>query len=170
MARKETYVMVLRGGKQPSSLLFNVGGEGESTTLLKLKGRKTGLIFSEIVSVLSRYGAVSPLKTSEREEIFAIREDLGPIIGGFLILLRRSRSPKSWLSLLGDVLEGKYPILTTAFESYLTMAFDMSRFDKAYGGRRRQTLTPAVLDASSTALKAFVKSILKSREKNLIPS
>jgi len=160
MTIKQTYVLKLRSGKR-SSILFNVGGEGKSMTLLRLKGTNTTLIFNEVISALSRYGAISPLKTSEQEDVFTIREDLGPIIGGYLILLRRSRNPKKWLTLLNDVLEGRYPILVTAFENYLTMVLDMSRFYRIHSNNDKQILKTNILDASSSALKAFVSAILR---------
>jgi len=162
MSTKQAYIIILRRRKRAFDILFNVGNESKTTTLLRLRGRRADVIFNTIISALSRYGAVSPLKTSEDEDVFAIREDLGPIIGGFLILLRRSTNPKKWLNLLNGTLEGRYPMLVTAFENCLTMAIDMSRIDKSHAKRRKYTmLTPRVLDAISAALKKLAETISK---------
>ena len=162
MSTKQAYIIILRRRKRVFDVLFNVGNESKTTTLLRLRGRRADVIFNTIISALSRYGAVSPLKTSEDEDVFAIREDLGPIVGGFLILLRRSTNPRKWLGVLDDILEGKYPMLVTALENYLTMAIDMSRLDKLHAKRRKyMMLTPRVLDAVSAALKKLVEAISK---------
>jgi len=164
MLRQGTYVIMLRSCGHSPTISFNIGGEDEPTTLLRLAGRNTELIFKEIISALSRYGAISPIKISQHEEIFSIRDDLGPIIGGFLILIRRTNNPKKWLGVLNEVLEGKHPELVIAFESYLTMTIDISRINKFHSKKQKQALTPIVLDASSRALKEFVKVLLKKRE------
>ena len=167
MLRQGTYVIMLRSCGQSPTISFNIGGEDEPTTLLRLAGRNAELIFKEIISALSRYGAISPIKISKHEEIFSIRDDLGPIIGGFLILIRRTNNPKKWLSVLNEVLEGKHPELVIAFESYLTMTIDISRINKFHSKKQKQALTPIVLDASSTALKEFVKTFLKSKKESI---
>ena len=165
MSTKQAYIIILRRRKRVLDILFNVGNESKTTTLLRLRGKRADVIFNAIISALSRYGAVSPLKTSEHEDVFTIREDLGPIVGGFLILLRRSTNPKKWLSILNDTLEGKYPMLVMAFENYLTMAIDMSRIDKSHAKRRKyMMLTPKVLDAVSAALKKLVEAFSKMDE------
>jgi len=167
MSERETYIIILRKDKRSSTLSFNIGGKEELMTLLKLVGKNVNFIFKNIVSILSKYGAISPIKISDREEIFTVREDLGPIIGGFLILFRRSRNPKKWLSLLNDVLEGKYPTLVIVLENYVAMALEMSRVDKHRNKGQKQALTPIVLDASSTSLKAFAKIFLKNGKKKI---
>jgi len=167
MLRQGTYVITLRSDGQSSTISFNIGGEDEPTTLLRLVGRNAELIFKEIISALSRYGAISPIKISKYEEIFSIRDDLGPIIGGFLILIRRANNPKKWLDVLNEVLEGKHPELVIAFESYLTMTIDISRISKFHSKRQKQALTPIILDASSTALKEFVKVLLKNKKESI---
>ena len=167
MLRQGTYVIMLRSGRRSSTISFNIGGEDEPTTLLRLVGRNAELIFKEIISALSRYGAINPIKISKYEEIFSIRDDLGPIIGGFLILIRRTNNPKKWLSVLNGVLEGKHPELVIAFESYLTMTIDISRINKFHSKKQKQALTPIVLDASSRALKEFVKVLLKNKKESI---
>ena len=157
MSEEETYIITLRRKGKETIMNFNVGSKDRSTTLIRLKGRKTQMIFNEIISALAKYGAITTLKTSEKEDAYAIRDDLGPIIGGFLILVRRSVKPRKWIDVLNDTLDGKHPALVAAFENFLTMTLDLSKIERS----NDKTISPIVLDAMSSSLKTLTTMLIK---------
>ena len=93
--------------------------------------------------------------------MYTIREDLGPIIGAHLILVRRARNVDKWNSFLQELLEGLYVGVAKAFSSFLEIALELSR--SMHDKRKSYSLPPLVADALSSALKRFVNKIIKAR-------
>jgi len=60
---EETYYLIFKSGKEKSELLFNIGTKDRTSTLLRLKGRKTKETFNKILPILSKAGCITPLQT-----------------------------------------------------------------------------------------------------------
>jgi len=159
MPSSPSYVIELIKRRNRFEILFKAGSEGELATLVRLGGKQAQTIFNSLVDILSKRGGLIPLSTSDDHRKYSIRDDLGPIVGAFLILVRRSWKPMKWIKISNEIMEGKYPGLAQAFEYYLEMAIDLS---KANGRRGKgYSLSPKVLNAISVAMKKFLESYIK---------
>jgi len=158
-----TYYITLRRRGNFPELRYYIGGESELTAVLKLSGKYSEQVFSSVVGTLARCGGCVPVKVSGEELTYGIREDLGPIVGAYLILVRRSRDVERWGKFLAELVEGEHVGVAKAFTVFLEVAIEMSRAVRLYSPRRREryALAPHVLDALSSALKQFVNKLTK---------
>lgn len=159
---KYAYYITLRKRGKEYEVLFNIGSESKTTAILKLRGVNADKIFNYAVEALARQGALVPLRISEHEAAYAVREDLGPLVGAYLILARRTRKAEKWGDFFTKLLEERYTGIAGAFSAFLELALELSR---SLPGRKRgksSTLSPIALDALSAALKQFVDRIVKA--------
>jgi len=160
-----TYYMVMEKKRDNIvEISFSIVDESHSTTLLKLGGKSTSMIFEDVISTLAKYGACTPVKVSSAKAVYGIREDLGPIVGAYLILIRRARNIKKWNNFFYELIEGKYIGIAKAFASFLEVAIEMSRSINAKEARKKKrqyVLNPHILNALSSALKQFINKIIK---------
>lgn len=161
-AEKLTYYMALRKRRRGWEISYHVGSEEKLSTILRLNGKNAEKVFRGAIKALARQGAVIPSRVSEEEEVYAIREDLGPVMGAYLILVRRARNPDKWDSFLNNLLSGQYAGMAKALSLFLELAIDLSKSLPEKGTRRRYSLSPIVLEALSTALKHFVDKLAKA--------
>jgi len=159
---KLTYYVTLRKTRRGWLVSYHVGSEGKLATLLRLNGRSADKVFRGVIKALARQGAVIPSRVSEEEEVYAVREDLGPVVGAYLMLARRAKNLDKWEGFLNDMLGGQYFGMAKAFSLFLEMAIDLSKSLPSGGGRRRYTISPLVLESLSTAMKHFVDRMIKA--------
>jgi len=159
-----SYYLTLKRRKNEGELLFNVGSIDKTTTLMRLKGGTTNTIFEHVISTLSRAGCVTPIETGN-PSTYWVRDDVGPVLGTYLILIRRSRNLDYWLNFFDELLTGKYSKLGAMFASLLVSAIDLSRHIPKKSKKRVYDLSPLVLSSLSSALKTFVKSLKKYEPK-----
>lgn len=155
-----SYFISLRKKKKPE-IIFNIGRENENIVLLRVRGKYSPLIFQNIILTLSKYGATVAIKLSNTEEKYAIREDLGPIVGSYLILIKRARKIATWNTFFNKMISGEYPGIAKAFTSFLELAVDLSKSFKPTNKKCRSTLSPKVVTALSISLKRFVKKMIE---------
>jgi len=161
-AEKPTYCMSLRKRKGGWEILYNVGSEGKLTTILRLNGGSADKVFRGVIKALAKQGAAIPLKISDEEEIYAIREDLGPVIGSYLILVRRAKNLEKWEKFLNELLSEHYVGMAKAFSMFLELAIELSKSMPRRRQSKRYALSPVVVDALSKSLKHFVDKIAES--------
>jgi len=159
---KRTYYMSLRKRGGNWEILYNIGSEGKLTTILRLNGRKADEIFRGLVKALAKQGAVVPLRISNHEEVYAIREDLGPVVGAYFILVRRARNIEKWNNFLNSLLNEQYVGMAKALSVFLELAIELSKSMPKKDHGRGYVLSPVIVDALSTSLKHFVDKIVKS--------
>jgi len=157
-----SYYLTFKQKKRQSELIFNVGSEDKTTALLRLRGRTTKSIFDKIISSLSRAGCVTPIESGDTKKYW-VRDDVGPVLGTYLILIRQSTNPDYWLSFFDELLTGKYSKLGSMFSCILESAIDLSRYTPRKSKRQAFILSPAITSSLSPALKVFIKT-LKKRE------
>ena len=158
------YIIMEKRRGNIAEISYNVVNESHNTTLLKLGGKSASTIFEDIVNTLAKYGACTPIKVSSAEAVYGIREDLGPIVGAYLILIRRARNIEKWNNFFYELIEGKYIGVAKAFASFLEVAIEMSRSINAKEARKKKrqyVLNPHILNALSSALKQFINKIIK---------
>ena len=158
---KLTYYMSLRRRGSGWEILYNIGSEGKLTTILRLNGKSANKIFKGVVKALAKQGAIIPSKISEEEQVYAIREDLGPVIGAYFILVRRARNIEKWNKFLNNLLSEQYVGMAKAFSAFLELAIELSRSMPKKSRGKGYALSPMVVDALSTSLKHFVDRMVK---------
>jgi len=163
-----TYYITLRRSGEKWEVLYNIGNRGELTTILRLRGRDANRIFEGVIRTLARQGAVIPLRVFNNEQVYAVREDLGPVIGSYLILVRRARNIEKWNKFLSELVSGRYVGVAKAFSMFLELAIELSKSVQVRSSKERYTLSPIVLEALSTSLKQFVSEIVKLYEKQAV--
>jgi len=158
---RPAYYIALRRKGRGWEVSYHVGSEERLTVLLRLNGKSAERIFRGIVQALAKQGAVIPSRVSGEEEVYAVREDLGPVVGAYLILVRRARDLDKWESFLNNLLGGQYAGVAKALSTFLEMAIDLSRSLPSRG--RRYSLSPIVVEALSTSMRHFVDRITRAR-------
>jgi len=156
-----TYSIILRRRSRGSEVLYNIGSESSITTVLRLSGKNTDKVFRSVVEALARQGAAIPLRVSGSEQVYSIREDLGPVVGAYLILVRRARNVEKWGKFFSELLDGHYAGVAKAFSTFLEIAIELSKATSSGKRGRDHTISPVVADALSSALKQFVDRIAK---------
>ena len=159
---KLTYYIILKKRSKGYEILYNIGSESNVTSVLRLNGKNSNKIFKNIIGTLAKQGAVIPSKVSDYEQVYSVREDLGPVVGAYLILVRRARNIEKWSKFFRALLDGYYAGVAKAFSAFLELAIELSRFIHTKSTSKGYTLSPIVADALSTALKHFVDKIIRS--------
>jgi len=154
-----TYYLTLRKGRRGYEVLYSIGGEGGAARALRFGGVNAEKGFKDVVDALARHGAAVPSRVSDREQVYAIREDVGPVVGAYLLLVRRAKDMATWRWFLRWLLDGRYPGVAKALSTFLEVALELSRHMP--GGNGEYTISPVVADAVSSALKQFVDKIIK---------
>ena len=157
---EHNYYLTFKAERKRSELSFNVGTKEKTTTLLKLRGRHTEDIFNKILKTLSKAGCITSLQTGN-PSIYSIRDDVGPVLGAYLILIRRAQKTEYWIAFLDELLTGKYARLGETFSAFLESTVDLSKGAVSKSRRREYTLSPAVVSSFSSALKVLVKKLKK---------
>jgi hypothetical protein len=158
------YYLTFKIKKKGSELSFNVGTKEKTTRLLTLRGRNTEEIFDKIVKTLSKAGCLIPIQLGN-PRIYSVRDDVGPVVGAYLILIRRAQKIDYWMAFLDELLTGKYSRLGETFSTFLESTIDLSKATIAKERRKEHTLSPAVLSSFSSALKVLVKTLKKHEAK-----
>lgn len=158
---KFTYYIVLKRRSRSYEILYNIGNESNVTTVLRLNGKNADRIFKSVISALAKQGALIPTRVSDYEQVYSIREDLGPVVGAYLILVRRARNIEKWGEFFRKLLDGHFVGVTKVFSAFLELAIELSRSMPTRSGKGYK-LSPVVVDALSTALKRFVDKVSKS--------
>jgi hypothetical protein len=154
---EESYYLIYKERKDGGEILFNIGSKEKTSTLIRLKGRKTRETFNKILRILSRTGCITPIQTGNMQ-IYSVREDVGPVIGTYLILIRRAQKMDYWVDFLDELLMGKYSRLGEAFATFLETIIDLSKGAPTGKG---YNLSPGIVSSFSSALKVLIKTLKK---------
>lgn len=162
---ERAYYVILKRGAGRASLSFNVGSPKDAAALVKLKGKHMPEVFAGLVNILSRRGSIVPLKVTEAEEVYSVREDLGPVVGAYLLMLWRARNYGKWERFLSQLLDEKLPGAANAMALFLEAAVDYSKATRGQGrGRRGVVLTRQALEVFSSTLRQFADKALEAAE------
>jgi hypothetical protein len=86
---------------------------------------------------------------------------VGPVLGAYLILIRRAQRIEYWLSFLDELLTGRYAKLGETFSTFLQLAIDLSKGETVKSRKSEYTLSSVVLSSLSSALKVLVREMKK---------
>jgi len=134
--------------------------------LITVRSRAAKEIFNYILKVLGKDGYLSNGTRRNTVVSFKLSEEVSPIVGGFLILLRRSKTPEKWLNanLLEEALYGsKYPGLDIIFKHAFIMSIELSR---RYNSNC--IINHRVADSVSTSLKKLLEHLWDIRIESVL--
>lgn len=151
-----SYYLIYKEGRKGGEILFNVGTKERTSTLIRLSGQRAREMFDGILEILGRVGCVTPIQTGDKK-VYSLRDDVGPVIGAYLVLTRRARKTDYWISLLEELLIGRLSRLGGTFATLLEAMVELSKGAPS----RRYALSPHVVSSFSSALKVLTKSLLK---------
>ncbi|MGC9071978.1 MAG: hypothetical protein ACP5HK_04705 [Acidilobus sp.] len=153
------YRLVLRRTARGPMIQFRgAGRQGREVTLVRVGGKKVDQLFLGIVKSLKELGLVEEEVETANYTSFRLRPGEGAAVGGFLLVMRRSRDPTAWAQHFKDLLGGdKYPGSRELLASVLTLGLQLSELVPS--ARARSQLNPRVLDALSAGLKVTARKL-----------
>ncbi len=157
---KYTYYMIYKEYSKIAEMSFNIGGEAKDSMIIKLKGKSIKKVFHNMVNLLSRYGGIIPIEITDSKRIYAVREDLGPLVGAYILMLRRARNYSKWHKFLERLLNEELPGVVTVLSNFLEMALELSKMWTVAGSKNR-TQSQKAFDIISSTLKHFVDRLEK---------
>lgn len=143
--------------RRKRQLSFHVGSEKTVDTIVKLNGKNVEEIFERTIGILGKAGCLTPIKTGDII-IYSVRDDVGPVVGVFIITLRRARDLDYWFSFLEELFYGRFARLGGAFSTLLEAMISYAKALPVRGKRR--AVQPEVLDAFSSAIKTLVRTTM----------
>ena len=157
---KFTYYIIYKEYSKIAEMSFNIGGKTKDSMIIKLKGKSIKKVFRNTINLLSCYGGIIPMEISDSKRIFAIREDLGPLVGAYILMLRRARNYNKWHRFLERLLNEEYPGVVTVLSNFLEMALKLSKTWTVADSKNRIQSQKA-FDILSSTLKHFVDRLEK---------
>lgn len=155
---KHAYYIIYKEFPKVAEIRFNIGGEAKDSTVIRLKGRSIKKVFHDTITLLSRYGGIIPVEVTDARKVYAVREDLGPVLGAYFLMLRRARNYRKWHRFLERLLNEEFPGVAMALSSFLEMALGLSKTWTVASDRKR-TRSQKALDIVSSTLKHFVNKL-----------
>lgn len=156
------YILKFKGSGRGELALYSVRKSSRVRRMLvKVVGEPARIGHEELMKLSG--GGIMLLKSENEYQEYAVRPDLAPIIGSFILLLRRSRNPFRWCKIFSEVVRGRLTVLGEVFTMFFDIAMLTSAGLKKTSGRIAggAAVPPKVADAVSASLKSFILSIEK---------
>ncbi len=157
---KHTYYIIYKEYSKTSEISFNIGGKARDSMIIRLKGKNIKKVFHDTVNLLSRYGGIIPVEITDSKKIYAVREDLGPLVGAYILMLRRARNYSKWHKFLERLLNDDLPGAAIVLSSFLEIALELSKVWVAVNSKNR-IRTQKAFDIISSTLKHFADKLEK---------
>lgn len=158
------YILTYRErGKKGELTLYSVRRARKlRRVLVKVVGKPARAGYREVAR-LAECGGLTLVKSEPKSREYSVRPDLVPVIGSFILLLRRSREPSRWCKAFNELMRGRAVAFGETFARFFDLAISASvDLKKATGKKvRGETVLPRVSDAVSASLKSFAHSIEK---------
>ncbi|MGC8567105.1 MAG: hypothetical protein ACP5I6_05885 [Caldisphaera sp.] len=155
-----TYKLALRKTNKGPVILFKSSAPKQREyTLIRIGGKKTEEIFNSLVSALKEENLIEEESKSNNYNAYKLKESIGASVGGYLILIRRSREPTSWIPYFKDFIKGeKYKGSREVLSYLLGLSMDISKLSSPPENNRID-LDPKVLNAVSAGTKIISKKL-----------
>ncbi|MCE4619518.1 MAG: hypothetical protein F7C33_00675 [Desulfurococcales archaeon] len=167
MFENRTWKLVLRKTARGPVIQFRSSTpETRESTMIRMGGKMAEEIFKKMVEVLKKYDYVAEEGGDEkRYKYYKLKPEIGPVVGGYIVLIRRSRKPQDWIPyfegfIKEDPYKGAHKVLTHA----LATAFDLSQVYPP-PERVRMQLHPKVLDSVSAGFKVIIRKLWGLKKK-----
>ncbi|MCE4613827.1 MAG: hypothetical protein F7C07_08395 [Desulfurococcales archaeon] len=132
--------------------------ETRESTLVRIGGTKAREVFNTIVESLRKHGFITEEIGNENYKAYRIKQEIGPVVGGFLVLIRRSRDAKSWIPYFEDFLLEKFKGSKALLSHVLSLGIELSKAHPP-PERVRMQLNPKILDSIGSGFKVIVKKL-----------
>jgi hypothetical protein len=161
MSYKPAYYISLKKKSKRYEIVYNIGSESDITVVYRVGGKNSQQLFENITDILARLGGLIPIRITDREVVYGVREDLGPILGGLILASMRVRNTASWSRVVEEMLIGSGKHLQGIIPLFLEMSLELNR---AYMDPKEKAKIQKVL---STTLRQFLKKLFKSKSIDL---
>ncbi|MFN4046091.1 MAG: hypothetical protein ACK4H7_01965 [Acidilobaceae archaeon] len=159
MAEARQYRLVLRSTARGPSLQLRVSTpEAREATLVRVGGGGVKELFEAMVDVLKRHGYVEAEAKTAVMTAYRIKPEIGPVVGGYIILVRRARDPSAWKPLFEAFVTEKYVGAKTVLSHLLSLSEDLSKISPP-PKRVRMKLNPKILDGVSAGVKVLARKL-----------
>jgi hypothetical protein len=161
MNYKPAYYISLKKKSKRYEIVYNIGSESDITVVYRVGGKNSQQLFENITDILARLGGLIPIRITDREVVYGVREDLGPILGGLILASMRVRNAANWSKVIEEILIGSGKHLQVIIPLFLEMSLELNR---AYMDSKEKAKIQKVL---STTLRQFLKKLFKSKSIDL---
>ncbi len=159
MSEARQYRLVLRRTARGPSLQLRVSTpEAREATLVRVGGGGVGELFETMVDVLKRHGYVEAETKRAVMTAYRVKPEIGPVVGGYIILVRRARDPSAWKPLFEDFITEKHVGAKTVLSHLLSLSEDLSKISPP-PKRVRMKLNPKILDGVSAGVKVLARKL-----------
>ncbi|MCE4607517.1 MAG: hypothetical protein F7B61_00970 [Caldisphaeraceae archaeon] len=158
---KISYRLSMRKTSKGPIIMFKMGGKGlREYTLIRIGGRNAEQIFNEMINTLQGEGLIQSKSERLNYKSYKLKGEIGKAVGGYLVLIRRSREQLSWLPYFSDFIKGnKYEGSREVLSHFLDLSMDLSKSKSPE--RNKVELDPKILDALGAGIKVISKTLWK---------
>ena len=132
--------------------------EAREATLVKVGGKGVKELFEHMVEVLRKHGYIEAETTTATMKAYRVKAEIGPVLGGYIILVRRARDPSAWKPLFEDFITGKYVGAKEVLSHVLSLSEALSTISPP-SKRIRMKLNPKILDGVSAGIKVLARKL-----------
>lgn len=158
---ERTYKLVLRKTARGPVIQFRsaIPEKAREATLIRMGGQKSEEVFEAMVGALKKYNLITEEGGTDNYKFYRLKQEIGPAVGGFLVLIRRSRDPTAWIKYFENLITGeKYKGSTSLLSHALALAIELSQIQPP-PERVRMQLNPKILDSISAGVKVTVRKL-----------
>jgi hypothetical protein len=153
------YRLVLRStARGPLLQLRVLPPEAREVILVKIGGKGVEELFNHMVEVLRKHGYIESETVTASMRAYRVKQEIGPIVGGYMVLVRRTRDPSAWKPLFEDFLVEKYFGAKTVLSHVLSLSEALSKL-KPPSKRVRMQLNPKILDGVGAGVKVLARKL-----------
>jgi hypothetical protein len=158
-AEARQYRLVLRATARGPLLQLRVQPpEAREVILVKIGGRGVEELFNHMVEVLRKHGYIESENVTASMKAYRVKQEIGPVLGGYIVLVRRTRDPSAWKPLFEDFLLEKHVGARTVLSHVLSLSEALSKL-KPPPRRVRMQLNPKILDGVGAGVKVLAKKL-----------
>lgn len=155
------YRLILRSTIRGASLQLRVSSpEAREVTLVKIGGRGVEELFNNIVDVLMKHGLIEAESKTKLVKAYKLKAEIGPVVGGFIVLVRRARDIKAWTPLFEAFITEQYKGSKVVLSHALSLSEQLSKISPP-SKRVRMQLNPKILDGISAGIKVLTRKLWK---------
>lgn len=126
--------------------------------MVKIGGRGVQELFKTVADTLKKLGLVEAESKTATMTALRLKPEIGPAVGGYLVMVRRARDPTVWQKLFEDLIAEKYFGARAILASALSLSEELSK-QKPPSKRVRMLLNPKILDGVSAGVKVLARKL-----------
>lgn len=136
---------------RPPRLSFNIGGKSEEYEVVKLEGEKAWKAAPKLIQFLLRVGGVYLEEWTDSRRVYVVRDDLGPIVGAYILALKDFRGNN--VKTLEKIISGELPV-ASAMQRLLQAAIELTM---VWEGKQGKSGAEKALDVMASTTRYFIE-------------